>query len=173
MEDAVFSRMIDRMNAFPGALAALLAVVNDDDAHWKPPHGAWSIVEIINHLVDEESEDFRTRVRLTLEAPGNPWPSIDPEGAATEREYNKRGLVESLERFASARAESILWLRSLDDPDWSKTHTHPKWGEFRAGDIFASWCAHDALHLRQIAKRLYELTQRDGTGFRTAYAGDW
>ena len=172
MEDAVFSKMIDRMDAFPGALAALLAVVNDD-AHWNPPHGGWSIVEIINHLVDEESEDFRTRVRMTLEDPSQSWPPIDPEGAAIKRRYNDRELGASLDRFASARAESLVWLRSLREPDWTKTHTHPKWGEFRAGDIFASWCAHDALHLRQIARRLYELAQRDGAGYETAYAGDW
>lgn len=161
------------MGSFPGALDALLGGVSDDDAHWKPGHGGWSIVEIVNHLDDEESEDFRTRVRLTLEDPSQAWPPIDPEGAAVERRYNERGLAESLERFAAARAESVDWLRSLHDPDWSRTYMHPKWGEFRAGDIFASWCAHDALHLRQIAKRLYEMTKRDGEGFKTEYAGDW
>ncbi len=42
-----------------------------------------------------------------------------------------------------------------------------------AGTLFASWLAHDALHLRQIAKRMYELAVRDAGSFDTKYAGDW
>jgi len=173
MDDTSIQRMIDRMAGLPGALEALLGGATEDEAHWKPGHGGWSIVEIVNHLVDEELEDFRTRVRLTLENPGQAWPPIDPEGAAVSRQYNERDLFESLERFAAARIESVKWLRALSDPDWKKTYTHPAIGELRAGDVMVSWCAHDALHLRQIAKRMFELAQRDGDGFKTAYAGDW
>jgi hypothetical protein len=36
-----------------------------------------------------------------------------------------------------------------------------------------SWCAHDALHLRQIAKRTFQMAQRDGGRFTADYAGDW
>jgi hypothetical protein len=165
--------MTDLMAAFPGALSALLAGVGDDDARRKPASGAWSIVEIVNHLADEESEDFRTRVRLTLDDPSRPWPGIDPEGAVIERRHNEKALGESLVRFASARAESVAWLRSLRGPDWSRTHRHPIIGDLRAGDVLVSWCAHDALHLRQIARRLYELALRDGEGFSAAYAGQW
>jgi hypothetical protein len=50
---------------------------------------------------------------------------------------------------------------------------HPKVGATAAGDVMASWAAHDALHLRQIAKRLWELAGRDGAPFRTGYAGEW
>lgn len=173
MNDAALQRLTDQMASFPGALAALLGGLPDDDGRWKPCHGGWSIVEIVNHLVDEESEDFRTRVRMTLEEPGKAWPPIDPEGSAVSRKYNERELGESLERFASARIESVAWLRRLSNPDWQKTYSHPSIGEMRAGDIMISWCAHDALHLRQISKRLFELAQRDGTGFKTDYAGDW
>ncbi|MCB9838290.1 MAG: DinB family protein [Phycisphaeraceae bacterium] len=173
MDAPSLSAMTDRMAAFPGALSALLAPVSDVDARLKPPSGAWSIVEIVNHLADEEDEDFRTRVRMTLEDPSQAWPGIDPEGAAIERRYNDRALGESLDRFASARAASVAWLRSLERPDWSRTHRHPKIGDLRAGDVLLSWCAHDALHLRQLAKRVYELALQDGAGYRADYAGGW
>ncbi|NUP91044.1 MAG: DinB family protein, partial [Candidatus Sumerlaeia bacterium] len=52
------------------------------------------------------------------------------------------------------------------------THRHPKAGPLRAGDLLAAWAAHDALHLRQIAKRLLDLARRDAGGFKTDYAGD-
>lgn len=165
--------MIDRMAVFPRSLSVLLQGLPDAEAQRKPPSGAWSIVEIVNHLADEESEDFRTRVRLTLEDPSKPWPGIDPEGVVVERRHNEKPLAASLERFAMERAASVEWLRRLDAPDWSMTYTHPQLGELRAGDLMLSWCAHDVLHLRQIAKRVYELALHDGEGFSAAYAGDW
>ncbi|MCP4798050.1 MAG: DinB family protein, partial [Phycisphaeraceae bacterium] len=49
----------------------------------------------------------------------------------------------------------------------------PRSGSLRAGDLLAAWCAHDALHLRQLARRLHELTVVRGGGFDAGYAGDW
>ena len=46
-------------------------------------------------------------------------------------------------------------------------------GGLSAGDLLASWAAHDWLHLRQIAKRRHELTARDAGKFSIAYAGRW
>jgi hypothetical protein len=52
-------------------------------------------------------------------------------------------------------------------------HEHPKWGPVPASLMFASWSAHDALHLRQIAKRLHGLSSSDVGGESTIYAGEW
>ena len=165
--------LIERMTAFPAALSALLEGLSPADARFKPASGAWSILEVINHLADEEVDDFRTRLRLTLGEGDREWPPIDPEGWARDRKYNERDLGESLARFAAARAESVAWLRSLKDPDWSRFREHPRAGRLTAGDLMASWAAHDALHLRQIARRLHDLAERDGMGARTRYAGEW
>ena len=162
-----------QMERVPAALRALLSGLSQEDACRRPDSGAWSILEIVNHLADEESEDFRTRVRMTLEDPAQPWPAIDPEGVVIECRFNDRDLRESLERFSDARVESVVWLRSLTDPDWDRTYRHPSIGELRAGDVMASWAAHDQLHLRQIAKRLFELVACDAPGYSAGYAGPW
>jgi hypothetical protein len=130
-------------------------------------------VEIVGHLADEEEFDFRERVRLTLADPSFPWPSIDPEGWAVERRYNEQQLVNVVSRFVRLREHSLQWLRSLDQPDWNRTHEHPQFGPFRAGDILSAWVAHDYLHLRQISKRLYELAARDAGDYSVRYAGPW
>jgi hypothetical protein len=57
--------------------------------------------------------------------------------------------------------------------DWSVAYQHPKVGPIRAGDLLTGWAAHDALHLRQISKRLFQLAERDGAGFTSRYAGEW
>ncbi|MCZ6444863.1 MAG: DinB family protein [Planctomycetota bacterium] len=166
-------RMIDSLERFAEILPTVVHGVSADDARWKHADGAWSILEIVTHLADEEVEDFRTRVELTLRDPAEPWPPIDPETWAVDRRYNEGDLVAALGRFISERHKSIAWLRGLHRPDWSQTHTHPKLGPLRAGDIFAAWVAHDALHLRQIAKRMHQMTQRDAGVYTVHYAGRW
>jgi hypothetical protein len=166
-------RLIESLQRFPSVLRAQVDGLADEDARWKPADGAWSILEILMHLADEEVEDFRTRVKMTLGDPDQPWPGIDPEGWAIERRYNEGELSEALHRFITERQKSVAWLTGLEDPDWSRAYRHPRLGPIRAGDVFVSWAAHDALHLRQIAKRLYQMTRRDGQPFTTDYAGPW
>ena len=161
---------------YPATLRAAVDGITVNEARHRPPSGAWSIVEIVNHLADEDVDDFPRRLRLILEDPKRDWPPIGPEGWAKQRDYQSRDLAESLERFAQRRAESVQWLRSLEQsktpPDWSQTHTSP-FGTMAAGEMLAAWLAHDMLHLRQIAKRLYELAEVRAGGYSSAYAGPW
>ena len=110
---------------------------------------------------------------LNLRDPAAQWPGIDPEGWARERKYNERGLGESVERFLKERRASLAWLKGIGEADWARAHAHPALGSLRAGDLMGSWAAHDWLHLRQIAKRRYELAARDAEGFGVGYAGKW
>ncbi len=165
--------LIDRLERFADILPAVVGWLSDEDARWRPDEASWSILEIVTHMADEEVEDFRRRVELTLRDQEAAWPPIDPEDWAVERRYNEGRLVEAVERFAAARRESARWLRGLDDPDWTKAYRHPKIGVMQAGDVFTAWAAHDALHLRQIAKRLYQMSARDGGEYGPEYAGSW
>jgi hypothetical protein len=166
-------KLIASLERFGRILPEVVRDVPEDDSRWKPPDGAWSILEIVSHLADEEELDFRNRLGLALADPDATWPPIDPEGWAIERRYNEDQLSEAVARFTSLRKESLAWLRSLENPDWARAHQHPQYGVFRAGDLLASWAAHDALHLRQIAKRMYQLAARDGGEHSIRYAGEW
>jgi hypothetical protein len=165
--------LIARLELLPAALPGLCAGVTAEDARWKPPSGAWSILEIVNHLADEESRDFRTRIEFTLSEPQKDWPGINPEGWARDEWYNERDLGESAARFVSERRASLAWLRGLRSPDWDRAHRHPRFGPMPAGMLLGAWAAHDALHLRQIAKRLFELSERDAAPHPVRYAGEW
>lgn len=161
-----------RLERFGPVLEALVAGMGEE-ARWKPPSGAWSILEIVCHLGDEEVEDFRPRVFSTLRDPAAAWVPIDPEGAARARRYNEQDLAGATARFVTERRRSVEMLRGLAEPDWSRAYMHPKLGPQTAGMVMASWAAHDALHLRQIAKRMWELAGRDGAPYGTGYAGEW
>ena len=164
--------LIDSLDRFADVLPAVVNGLSPEDARWKPADSAWSILEIVTHMADEEVEDFPARLRSTLADPNQPWKPNDPEGWAVQRRYNDGDLDEQIQRFVSSRRDSIKWLRGLSDPNWPNTFVHPK-GDISAGDLLASWAAHDALHLRQIAKRLFQMTQRDAEEYSTKYAGNW
>lgn len=153
-------------------ISALVQSLSDQQARWRPDPASWSILEVINHLWDEEREDFRVRIDYTLYHPGEPWPGIDPGGWVTECRYNERRLRASLDGFLSAREASLAWLRQLAEPDWDVTYEAP-WGPIRAGDVFASWVAHDLLHTRQLVELSWDCTTAQLDPYSTEYAGEW
>ena len=153
------------------AVTALVGGASDDEAGFRPEDGGWSLVEVVCHLADEERDDFRTRVDLTLHRPGEAWPAIDPEGWVTERRYADRALCDALSDYRAERERSLAWLAELRDPDWTLEYEHPVAGTLRAGDVFASWVVHDALHLRQIGRLRRAWIDHVCRPFDTAYAG--
>jgi len=164
-------QLIRSLEAFPAALHGAVACLSHDDATWRPPDGAWSVLEIVAHLADEEDVDFRTRVRMTLEDPSRNWPGIDPEARVTDLNMIAGSLHDSFEQFRRERARSVEWLRSLDRPDWSMVYHHRKLGSITAGDLLAAWTAHDWFHLRQIAKRRVQMIAAAAKPYEIAYAG--
>lgn len=155
------------------AIRALTEGVTTEQARSRPDEEDWSILEVINHLYDEEREDFRMRLDILLHRPTEPWPPIRPAEWVTERNYNARELAPSVENFLAERAKSIEWLKGLKAPNWDASATAPWGGEFRAGDMYASWVAHDVLHLRQLSELHYALVREAAGDYDTGYAGEW
>jgi hypothetical protein len=153
-------------------IAALVAGVGADEARWRPAPDAWSLLEVVCHLHDEEREDFRPRLDIVLHRPHEAWARIDPGGWVGARRYNERVLAEALQGFLLERERSLAWLGSLIAPEWSREY-QASFGSIAAGDLLASWAAHDLLHTRQLVelRRARLLTQT--TPYRTQYAGDW
>lgn len=163
---------IERLEAQSAAIAALVRDVSPAQARWKPGPADWSMLEVVNHLVDEEREDFRTRVGLALLSPEAEWPPIDPQGWVSARAYNQRDLPPSLAEFLVERHKSLAWLRGLDAPNWSNRVERP-WAVMTAGDLLAAWVAHDLLHLRQLVELRYAYLVEDAQPDSVAYAGEW
>ena len=153
-------------------IRALAENVSEDQARWKPKPDSWSILEVINHLYDEEREDFRVFLDIALHRSDQPRPKIAPQAWVTERGYNTRDLADSLHKFGVEREKSIDWLRGLANPDWDASYPAP-WGRIRAGDIFASWVAHDILHMRQLVRIIWDYTAYCLNPYDTQYAGEW
>jgi hypothetical protein len=164
--------LINQMIIHAGSIHSLTLGITDEQARWKPDQEKWSILEVINHLYDEEREDFRVRGDCILHHPGAPWPPINPKGWVIERAYNQRDLLQSVEAFLAERRKSVGWLKELEPPDWEASEM-VAFGKFSAGDIFAAWVAHDLLHLRQLIELHWAYTLHAAEPYHVDYAGEW
>ncbi|RME82989.1 MAG: DinB family protein [Caldilineae bacterium] len=153
-------------------LAALVSAATPEQARWKPDPTSWSLLEVVNHLYDEERSDFRVRLDIILHRPHQEWPAIDPVGWVEQRRYNERELGTSIQAFLAERERSLLWLRGLQRPQWDAVYQAP-WGKIRAGDMLAAWVAHDLLHMRQCVELHWAYLTHRMTPYRPDYAGGW
>lgn len=163
----------DRLAHQAAVIVALLAGVDDEQARWKPGPDDWSMIEVINHLYDEEREDFRQRFDLLLRDPAAEWPPIRPGDWVTSRRYADRELAASVQAFRLEREKSLAWLHTLHAADLNSIKTRPQLGSMRAGDMLAAWVAHDCLHIRQLNELHYLYHARRAAPYEVFYAGDW
>ncbi len=163
-------RLADQLEISGRILQDLFVDVEDDEVRWRPAPERWSMLEVLVHLWDEEKDDFRHRLALTLDDPTRDWPPIDPEGWVRERRYNQRDPAEALAGFRQERVASLAWLRGLEEPAWDRGHEHPALGVLRAGDLMAAWTAHDLLHIRQLSNLRIEYLGVTAAPYSTRYA---
>ena len=150
----------------------LVAGVSQVEARFKPTPETWSILEVVCHLYDEEREDFRPRLDIALHRPEEKWPQIDPAGWVTTRKYYDRDLVQTLDGLLTERENSLTWLHGLSEPNWDAEYPAP-FGPITAGDLLASWVAHDNLHTRQLVELRRSRLLGMVAPYGVKYAGDW
>jgi hypothetical protein len=150
----------------------MLEGINKEQYAWRPAPEKWNLLEVLCHLYDEEREDFRARLKHTLETPDVKMPKIDPPAWVSERKYAEQDFDTMLQKFLAERENSVKWLEELKDPPWKNIYHHPKAGELSAEMFLANWLAHDYLHFRQITKLKYDFMKAH-YNVRFDYAGDW
>ena len=153
-------------------IKALIVGITQAEAQIRPAPESWSILEVICHLIDEESDDFRQRVDLTLHHPDQEWPPIHPGAWVTERKYNEHDFQQSLNEFLAERAKSLEFLKGLNSPNWDSRHVSP-YGERSAGELMVSWVAHDNLHMRQLIELRRARIEKLAAPYHIEYAGEW
>ncbi len=151
-------------------IEAMVSDISDEQARWKPEPSKWSVLEVINHLYDEECNDFRKRLDLTLHHPEQEWPGIDPVGWVSLHNYNQKDFQKSLEKFRLERNKSIEWLGLLSFSKLEQSYNHPTIGTLAAGDLLAAWTAHDYLHIRQLVNLQIKYLDTMARPFSIRYA---
>ncbi len=153
-------------------IRSLVEGITPEESRLKPDLKSWSQLEVICHLHDEECEDFREHLDLILHRPQEEWHRIDPQGWVTKRKYNEQNFEEMKNKFFDEREKSLNWLGGLSNADWNTTYVSP-FGAMSAGDMFASWVAHDNLHIRQLTELRRHRIENITKPYQIEYAGEW
>lgn len=162
---------VTQLEAQGRSLLQLVDGLTPAQARWKPKPSSWSVLEVLNHLIDEEREDFPARLRIVLADTDARWAPIAPQAWVKQRGYNRRDLADSIATFRAERERSLAWLRGL--PARTAWRRRYRYGKLTAGDLLVAWTAHDVLHIRQLAELRYALIARNGEPYTPAYAGGW
>ena len=153
-------------------IRVLIKNIDQEQAQAKPDAESWSILEVMCHLYDEEREDFREHLDFILHRQHEEYHVIDPQRWVKERKYNERNFEEMREKFFAERKQSLEWLIEFSNMDLETTYMS-EYGTVTAGEMFASWVAHDNLHIRQLVElrrhRIENITQP----YDIRYAGEW
>jgi hypothetical protein len=166
--DTLYLELIDST----GMIHALLAGITAEEARVRPAPGSWSVLETLCHLEDEERLDFRPRLDAILHRPTEDWTPIDPEAWVASHRYNEQDFGDVKERFFADRSKSLDWLKGLRAADWAASH-EASFGIMTAGDMLASWVAHDILSIRQLVELRRARLERLFGRHRIEYAGPW
>lgn len=153
-------------------IRALLSGIAQAEAQIKPVAEAWSILEVLCHLYDEECEDFREHLDFILHRQNEEWHTIDPQGWVAERKYNQQNFIEMQDKFFTERWKSLEWLDDLSEANWDIEYSSP-FGSIKASDMFGSWIAHDNLHIRQLVELRRTHIESITKPHDIQYAGDW
>ena len=165
-------QIITRLAQNREVFTQLLTDIPAEQVRWSQEPGKWSLLLAACHLRDEERDDFRTRLRMVLESPGQPFPGINPTGWVVDREYGAQDFHTVVREFLDERTTSIRWLTGLSSPAWENVTIHPSLGPMSGRFILANWLAHDLLHIRQITRLHYDYLHQ-ASGQPLSYAGYW
>ncbi|MEP7291283.1 MAG: DinB family protein [Chloroflexota bacterium] len=168
-----FEKLYAELEINAGTIRALVNGITQEEAQVKPTPEAWSILEVICHLYDEEIKDFRPRLDVILHRPTEEFAPNDSQESLTERNYNEQDLAVMLGKFLEEREKSLEWLRELGaGANWDVSYTTP-WRTMTSGDMFASWVSHDTYHMRQLVELRHARIDQLSAPYKTEYAGDW
>jgi hypothetical protein len=136
--------LAESLEATPRDLARLLRPVAPEAAV-ASPDGGWGIAATVAHLAHTERL-MLARFRRIL---GEQAPTVDVIEDPGEHDL-ARPLADLLADFVAARAETVTFLRGLEQRDWGRPLVHPRHGARRLRDEVQALVAHDNEHLERI-----------------------
>ncbi|MGE5333784.1 MAG: DinB family protein [Nitrososphaerota archaeon] len=142
------------LEATEPALRRLVGSLDDAALDFHPAPDAWSIREILAHLVDDEAFIMGNRLaRIVKEERPHLAPHDEKHWYAT-RNTARDTRDELLADFQALRAASLSTVRLLRPTDWQRVGFQPEIGEFTAETWLEHWADHDTVHLNQIEQTL-------------------
>jgi hypothetical protein len=130
---------------------------------WTPAPGKWSILEIVGHLRDMESEAYLARYRRILAEETPSLPDADGDRLSLENDYRSQKLAGLLRDWTKLRRESLKLLKKVKPGEWERAGIHETAGRLTVTDLVRRHAVgNDQAHLGQIEaiRRRYDVLAR-------------
>ena len=142
-----FDEPADLIGSCEATLDTLGLLIGDMSEEVQDSGGAWTITQVLNHLLDTERR-YHGRVRR-MRQEVNPQMLIQPEP-----DYTRLTALRAWSRFYELRQRHLKLLRSLKAGEWDRPGTLTPVGEITIASLVRHMAAHDSMHAAQIARRL-------------------
>jgi hypothetical protein len=150
---------ITRYEGGPALLAAALAETPRDALLWRPAPGKWSVHEVIVHCADSET-NAHMRIRYLIGESNTTIVAYDEAHWARVMDYHAHPLDLALATVFAVRANTVPFLRRLNEKDWSTMGRHSESGVYGAEDWLRAYAEHLEVHTRQIRRNLEAWARR-------------
>lgn len=125
--------------------------------HKKPSNKDWSLVEIISHIADVDSEVNLPRIELFRQNDKPFFPAIETDNWAEERDYIHNDPGFEMFRFISNRKHLCEIIATLTTAELEKPIQHTIFGPTDILEILKFITQHDRIHINQIIKTTAEI----------------
>ena len=142
-----FDEAADLIGSCEATLDILGLLVGDMSEEVQDIDGAWTIAQILNHLLDTEHRYYGRVRRLRREV--RPKMRIMPDP-----DYTKLSALKAWAQFFDLRRRHLGLLRSLKADEWRRSGTLTPIGRITIASLVHHMAAHDAMHAAQISRRL-------------------
>ena len=142
-----FDEAADLIGSCEATLDSVGLLVGDLSEEIQDSDGAWTIAQILNHLLDTERRYYGRVRRMRREL--RPQMRILPDP-----DYTKLSALRAWSLFYELRRRHLRLLRSLRADEWRRAGTLTPVGRITIASLVRHMAAHDAMHSAQIARRL-------------------
>lgn len=150
MPDRSRSALIAEIAALPARLEAVVS--NLDDVQLDTPYrtGGWTVRQVVHHLADSHMNAYiRMKLALTEDRPRFKTYEQDEWARLPD---STLPLAPSLSILRGLHERWATLLEGLPAEEiWARVGEHPESGSVTLDDLLASYTAHGARHVRQIA----------------------
>lgn len=148
------------LRATEPVLRQLIGNLDDAALDFRIAADAWSIREVLAHLVDDEAFIMRQRLERIVKEDRPHLAPHDEKRWYANRTTSRDTRDELLADFQTQRAASLSDVLLLRPGDWQRLGFQPEIGEFTAENWLERWADHDTVHINQIKQTLNAFQQQ-------------
>jgi len=153
-----YEQALELMAAMPAILHGLLTTLPEEQLAVRPAEEAWSVREIMEHMLRVETEVLPARIRRMA--------ALEEEQVASS---GQTSTAAQLAGWTTAREHNLQFLRELTPDALDRTWEHPKFGTISVRQHVVEWSYHDLDHLRQLLAVVQSALYPHIGGFQALY----